>query len=147
MAEFMEDIRRFQALVTERLERVPGAALRSLVRFFLDAEPVWSGDLVFHFVFTEGAPSSQLVSSGPRSDGPLARSSVISSAISEYMHAIPQRLPPGTYYLTNVMDYSAEIEQYGSPRGWGQGAVEMAAKAWPQHVRLAVQEVLREVPA
>lgn len=140
----VDDLDMFRDLVKSRLERVAPAALQSFYRYFLDAEPVWTGDLVFNYTFSIGSPAAatytgrQLGDIGPRID----RAGAISEARAMYQDQIPENVPIGQdLWITNNMNYAKRIEQQGSPYGYGQGVLQAACNAWPQHVKLGVAQV------
>lgn len=132
-------------LVEARAVLIPGEAIRSMYRVFLDLEPVWTSMLVFNFTFTIGAPASDINDIGNNEQ--VNRRGAINQAKAYYMGVIPDELPlDGHFFITNNLDYSQRIEEEGSPLGYGQGALAYAAAGWAKHVKLGLQSALSKVP-
>lgn len=134
----------FRRLAEARAARI---AKRSIYLIYeqhlIPKSPVWMGPFVSNFTFTAGAPASAPVPAVEGGERGANRSGVKDAALVQYREMIDAaNVAMGkTYFITNNVPYAAEIEAFGSPKGWAQGMVAATTLIWQRVVSEAARNV------
>lgn len=128
---------RFKALAEAEAEKVLASAIKKIyAQHLIPKSPLWTGAYITNFIFTRGTRNTVEQAPPVHAHTALERTYMVQAF--EIGTALPMK---AKYYITNVVPYGPEIEQFASPKArLGKDLVKSTELFWRGFVEEAARE-------